>query len=119
MGIIRECAREDVSEVADLWARTFRLRETCLTDSLADYLREIFFSNPWYAGDQLPSLVHPDPYGDTVGPDVEVIAELDGEPVLLRDGTVLVAAFHPELTDDARIHERFLELVTEATSVRA
>ena len=53
------------------------------------------------------------------GQDVEVLAELDGEPVLLRDGRVLVAAFHPELTDDSRIHERFLELVTEATSVRA
>ena len=54
-----------------------------------------------------------------VGEDVEVLARLDGEPVLLRDGNVLVAAFHPELTDDPRIHERFLELVTEATSVRA
>ena len=54
-----------------------------------------------------------------VGPDVQVLAELDGEPVLLRDGTVLVAAFHPELTDDPRVHERFLELVTEAMSVRA
>jgi len=54
-----------------------------------------------------------------VGPDVEVLAELDGEPVLLRDGRVLVAAFHPELTDDPRVHERFLELVTEAKSVRA
>ncbi len=54
-----------------------------------------------------------------VGPGVEVLAELDGEPVLLRDGRILVAAFHPELTDDPRIHERFLELVTEATSVRA
>ena len=54
-----------------------------------------------------------------VGTGVEVLAEHDGEPVLLRDGAVLVAAFHPELTDDPRIHERFLELVTEATSVRA
>ncbi len=54
-----------------------------------------------------------------VGSEVEVLARLDGEPVLLRDGRVLVAAFHPELTDDARIHERFLELVREATSVRA
>jgi len=54
-----------------------------------------------------------------LGPDVEVLAELDGEPVLLRDGAVLVAAFHPELTDDPRVHERFLELVTEAMSVRA
>ena len=54
-----------------------------------------------------------------VGPQVEVLAELDGEPVLLRDGRVLVAAFHPELTDDSRIHRQFLDLVTEATSVRA
>ena len=54
-----------------------------------------------------------------VAADVEVLAKLDGEPVLLRDGRVLVAAFHPELTDDPRIHERFLELVREATSVRA
>jgi len=46
-----------------------------------------------------------------VGADVEVLAQLGGEPVLLRDGRVLVAAFHPELTDDPRIHERFLELV--------
>ena len=54
-----------------------------------------------------------------VGPDVEVLAKLDGEPVLLRDGNVLVAAFHPELTDDTRVHELFLDLVKEATSVRA
>jgi pyridoxal 5'-phosphate synthase pdxT subunit len=54
-----------------------------------------------------------------VGSGVEVLAELDGEPVLLRDGRILVAAFHPELTDDARIHEQFIQLVTEATSVRA
>jgi 5'-phosphate synthase pdxT subunit len=47
------------------------------------------------------------------GPDVEVLAELDGEPVLLRDGRFLVASFHPELTDDTRVHELFLELVRE------
>jgi pyridoxal 5'-phosphate synthase pdxT subunit len=53
------------------------------------------------------------------GPDVEVLAELDGEPVLLREGRTIVAAFHPELTDDTRVHERFLELVREESSVRA
>src|SRR5215218_3334610 len=51
-----------------------------------------------------------------VGPGVEVLAELDGEPVLLRDGRVLVASFHPELTDDTRVHERFLDLVREEAS---
>ncbi len=54
-----------------------------------------------------------------VGPGVEVLAELDGEPVLLRDGRFLVASFHPELTDDTRVHERFLDLVREARGVRA
>jgi 5'-phosphate synthase pdxT subunit len=53
------------------------------------------------------------------GPGVEVLAELDGEPVLLREGRVLVASFHPELTDDTRVHERFLDLVREAANVRA
>jgi pyridoxal 5'-phosphate synthase pdxT subunit len=47
------------------------------------------------------------------GPAVEVLAEHDGEPVLLRDGRFLVASFHPELTDDTRVHERFLQLVEE------
>jgi pyridoxal 5'-phosphate synthase pdxT subunit len=53
------------------------------------------------------------------GPEVEVLAELDGEPVLLRDGRLLVASFHPELTDDTRVHERFLDLVREEDRVRA
>jgi len=51
-----------------------------------------------------------------VGPDVEVLAELDGEPVLLREGRFLVASFHPELTADTRVHERFLELVRELSA---
>jgi 5'-phosphate synthase pdxT subunit len=58
------------------------------------------------------------PRVDEVGPDVEVLAELEGEPVLLRDGRFLVASFHPELTDDTRVHERFLDLVREESHVR-
>jgi 5'-phosphate synthase pdxT subunit len=51
------------------------------------------------------------------GPEVEVLAEHAGEPVLLRQGRFLVASFHPELTDDTRVHERFLDLVREETHV--
>ena len=54
-----------------------------------------------------------------LGSGVEVLAELDGEPVLVRDGRVLLASFHPELTDDTRVHERFLDLVREEMHVRA
>jgi 5'-phosphate synthase pdxT subunit len=53
------------------------------------------------------------------GEDVEVLAEHEGEPVLVRDGRVLVASFHPELTEDTRVHELFLNLVQEAMSVGA
>jgi 5'-phosphate synthase pdxT subunit len=53
------------------------------------------------------------------GPAVEVLAGLDGEPVLLREGRLLVASFHPELTTDTRVHERFLELVRGEDRVRA
>jgi pyridoxal 5'-phosphate synthase pdxT subunit len=67
-------------------------------------LRAVFIRAPWI---------------EEAGPDVEVLAELEGRPVLARQGRILVAAFHPELTDDTRIHELFLDQVREATSVRA
>ena len=53
------------------------------------------------------------------GADVEVLGELDGEPVLVRDGRLLLASFHPELTDDPRVHELFLDMVREEQRVRA
>jgi 5'-phosphate synthase pdxT subunit len=59
------------------------------------------------------------PWIEDAGADVEVLAEVDGHPVLAREGRILVAAFHPELTDDTRIHELFVHLVREAASVRA
>lgn len=45
------------------------------------------------------------------GKGVEVLAEVDGRPVLVRQGRVLVATFHPELTEDSTVHEYFLKLV--------
>ena len=54
-----------------------------------------------------------------VGEGVEILAKLDGDPVLLRQGRFLVASFHPELTDDTRVHQRFLDLVREETHVGA
>ena len=57
-------------------------------------LRAVFIRAPWI---------------EEIGPGVEVLAEVDGHPVLAREGRFLVAAFHPELTDDTRLHELFLE----------
>jgi len=48
-----------------------------------------------------------------LGPGVEVLAARDGEPVMAREGTVLVATFHPELTDDPGVHRYFCEMVAQ------
>jgi 5'-phosphate synthase pdxT subunit len=45
------------------------------------------------------------------GSDVEVLAELKGNPVLVRERNILAATFHPELTDDLRIAEFFIKMV--------
>jgi 5'-phosphate synthase pdxT subunit len=67
-------------------------------------LRGVFIRAPWI---------------ENAGEEVEILAEHDGHPVLARQGRIIVAAFHPELTDDTRIHERFLQLVEEEANVRA
>jgi 5'-phosphate synthase pdxT subunit len=59
-------------------------------------LRAVFIRAPWI-----------DEHGD----EVEVLASLDGHPVAAAQGNVLVAAFHPELSGDRRLHERFLAAV--------
>jgi 5'-phosphate synthase pdxT subunit len=45
-----------------------------------------------------------------VGPDVEVLAEHNGEPVVVRQGNILAASFHPEMAGDPRLHERLVAL---------
>jgi 5'-phosphate synthase pdxT subunit len=48
------------------------------------------------------------------GQEVEVLAERDGSPVLVRQGRLMAATFHPELSRDRRVHKMFVELVTES-----
>jgi 5'-phosphate synthase pdxT subunit len=49
------------------------------------------------------------PVVERTGPSVEVLASVDDRPVLCRQGPAIVAAFHPELSDDLRIHEQLLK----------
>ena len=51
------------------------------------------------------------------GPDVATLATRDNSPTLIRQGNLLAATFHPELTDDLRVHQLFLDIVREATSL--
>lgn len=58
------------------------------------------------------------PYVTEVQPGVEVLAEYHGHPVMVREGNLLAAAFHPELTHDTRVHQLFIRMVEEAKQRR-
>jgi pyridoxal 5'-phosphate synthase pdxT subunit len=56
------------------------------------------------------------PIFERVGPDIEVLAEYAGKPALVQKAHILAAAFHPELTSDTTVHQRFLELAGECSN---
>lgn len=60
-------------------------------------LRAVFIRAPWV---------------ERHGPEVSVLAEYDGHPVAIREGSVLACAFHPELSDDSRLHALFMAMTT-------
>jgi 5'-phosphate synthase pdxT subunit len=55
---------------------------------------------------------------ERVGPGVEIIATEGSDPVAVRQGTVMAATFHPELSDDTRVHQAFLDLCRTGTPAR-
>jgi pyridoxal 5'-phosphate synthase pdxT subunit len=68
-----------------------------------ELLRAVFIRAPWI---------------ERHGPGVDVLARWRDHPVVVRDDSVLACAFHPELTDDARIHALFMAMVSEAVGER-
>jgi 5'-phosphate synthase pdxT subunit len=62
-------------------------------------LRAVFIRAPWV---------------ESHGPQVEVLASYQGHPVAIREGSVLACAFHPELTDDPRLHAIFMAMASAA-----
>jgi pyridoxal 5'-phosphate synthase pdxT subunit len=71
-----------------------------VVDGMGDEpLRAVFIRAPWVKRH---------------GPGVEVLASYDGHPVAIREGSVLACAFHPELTDDPRLHALFMAMATSA-----
>ena len=56
------------------------------------------------------------PRFSALGPGVDVLAWVDGEPVLVRQGAILASSFHPGRTDDPRVHELLLRPATDTRS---
>jgi pyridoxal 5'-phosphate synthase pdxT subunit len=59
------------------------------------------------------------PIIERIGAGVEVLAEDAGHPVLVRQGRILAATFHPELTDDTTVHEYFVQLARNGSEKQA
>ena len=54
------------------------------------------------------------PIIERVGPGIEVLANSDGQPVLIEQGRILIATFHPELTKDNTVHQYFIRMVKKS-----
>lgn len=59
------------------------------------------------------------PWVEKVGPNVEILAEIDGHPVAVRQGHILATSFHPELTGDNRVHRYFVNVVCSSVAARS
>jgi 5'-phosphate synthase pdxT subunit len=95
----RSFAAIDVSVRRNAFGRQVDSFETSLA---------IDWSGDGLAGGAFPAVFIRAPVVERVGEGVEVLARIDGHPVLCRQGDVLVAAFHPELSGDLRLHQHFL-----------
>jgi pyridoxal 5'-phosphate synthase pdxT subunit len=104
-----------------LGALDIRIRRNAYGRQIDSSIREGKFLQDKMGNDKRPALPTEDsplemvfiraPKIERVGPGVEVIATEGDDPVAVRQGRVMAATFHPELSDDTRVHQAFLDLV--------
>jgi pyridoxal 5'-phosphate synthase pdxT subunit len=94
----------DIVARRNAFGRQIRSFEEDLTfPDLDEPVHAVFIRAPWIAEH---------------GEDVEILASVDGHPVAAREGNVVVVAFHPELSGERRLHERFLARVRDRAASR-
>jgi pyridoxal 5'-phosphate synthase pdxT subunit len=85
------------------------VRRNAFGRQLASFETELMFE-----GTPLHAVFIRAPWVEDAGPEVEVLAEVDGHPVAVRQGNILAVAFHPELTEERRLHEWLVDKVHAA-----
>jgi len=96
---------------AGLGALDIRIRRNAYGRQLDSSIREGKFDNT-----PIEMVFIRAPKIERVGPAVEILATEGEDPVVVRQGKVMAATFHPELSGDTRVHRRFLDLVSDSTS---
>jgi 5'-phosphate synthase pdxT subunit len=96
---------------AGLGALDIRIRRNAYGRQLDSSIREGKFDNT-----SIEMVFIRAPKIERVGPEVEILATEGEDPVVVRQGKVMAATFHPELSGDTRVHRTFLDLVSDSTS---
>jgi 5'-phosphate synthase pdxT subunit len=112
MPILGTCAGLILLDRDHLGAMDIRARRNAFGRQLHSFEEELTF--PDLEGGPVRAVFIRAPWIEEHGPDVEVLASVDGHPVAAREGAMTVIAFHPELGDDRRLHGQFLEQVKAA-----
>jgi pyridoxal 5'-phosphate synthase pdxT subunit len=94
----------DVSARRNAFGRQVESFEADVSVKGAGAMRAVFIRAPWV---------------EDVGEGVEVLAEVDGHPVAVRQGNLLAVAFHPELTGDGRLHEWLVDRIRDRAAKEA
>ena len=93
---------------ASLGALDIRIRRNAYGRQLESSIRQ---AETKLAGGPMEMVFIRAPRIARVGKEVEVLASAGGDPVLVRQGKIMAATFHPELSDDSRVHQAFLQMV--------
>jgi pyridoxal 5'-phosphate synthase pdxT subunit len=93
---------------ASLGAMDIKVRRNAYGRQLESSIKEVDSSLP---GGPLEMVFIRAPRIEATGPDVEVIARSGDDPVLVRQGKMMAATFHPELSPDSRVHAEFLRSI--------
>jgi pyridoxal 5'-phosphate synthase pdxT subunit len=110
--ILGSCAGMIVADRDHLGLGDYRCRRNAFGRQLHSFERDLSVEG---AGPEpLRAVFIRAPWVEEHGAEVEVLAEVDGHPVAVRDRNLLAVAFHPELTDDSRVHALLMAMATAA-----
>jgi 5'-phosphate synthase pdxT subunit len=115
--ILGSCAGMIVCDRDHLAIGDYRCRRNAFGRQLASFEQDLALAG--IGEEQLRAVFIRAPWVEEHGAEVEVLAEVEGHPVAVRDGNLLAVAFHAELTDDSRLHALFMAMVTSTQQAAA
>ena len=115
--VLGTCAGMIVCDVDHLGLIDARARRNAFGRQLASFEADLTIDG--IGSEPLRAVFIRAPWIETWSDEVDVLAQLDGHPVVIRQDNVLVCSFHPELTEDQRLHALFMAMISSAGETAA